>query len=123
MEIALWIAQALLALMFLFAGFTKTFQSQEKLATAMPWTTHFPMAFVRFVGIVEILGAIGLILPPLVGIAPVLVPIAAIGLVLTMVGAMIYHVSQKEFSALGMNIILLLIAAFIAWGRFGAWAF
>ncbi|WP_326641060.1 DoxX family protein [Streptosporangium sp. NBC_01755] len=66
---------------------------------------------------------IGLILPALTGVLPVLTPLAAAGLVVTMIGAIIVHVRRKEYSALVMNLVLLVLAAFVAWGRFGPYAF
>ena len=72
----------------------------------------------RLIGILEILGAIGLILPAVTGIWPWLTPLAAAGLVLTMVGAMIVHGRRGEFSSIWMNIVLLALAAFVLFGRF-----
>jgi uncharacterized membrane protein YphA (DoxX/SURF4 family) len=74
-------------------------------------------------GVLEILAAIGLILPAALDIAPILVPLAATGLVLMMIGAIIVHSRRKETQALPINIILLLLAAFVAWGRFGPYSF
>lgn len=122
MNIALWIAQALLALVFLGAGFMKASQPKEKLEAAMPWTASFPLAGVRAIGVAEVLGAIGLILPAATGIATVLTPLAAVGLAVTMVGAAIFHAQRKEYQAIGVNVVLLAIAVFIAWGRFGPYA-
>lgn len=118
MDITLWVVQVVLALVFLLAGFMKTSQPIDKLAKNMGFVNDFPAWSVRVIGILEILGAIGLILPPLVKIAPVLAPIAAIGLALTMVGAIIVHVQRKEFSALGTCIVFLLVALFVVYGRF-----
>lgn len=118
MNIALWIVQILLALAFALAGTVKTTQPIEKLATNMGWVKDFTAQAVRLIGALEILGAIGLILPAVTGIWPWLTPIAAIGLVLTMVGAMITHVRRGEFPGLGVNAVLLLLALFVAYGRF-----
>ncbi|MGA7206614.1 MAG: DoxX family protein [Specibacter sp.] len=118
MNVALWIAQILLAAMFLTAGAMKVSQPIEKLGTKMPWVNHFPVGVVRFVGIAEALGAIGLILPVLTGIAPVLTPIAASALALVMVLAAIYHLRQKEYSGIAINAVLFILAVFVAWGRF-----
>ncbi|MDF2724004.1 MAG: DoxX family protein [Paenibacillus sp.] len=116
MNIALWIVQALLGLVFLMAGVTKSFQ-YEKAKEKMPWAKEFSKGFVRFVGVSELLGAIGLILPYALGIVPVLTPIAAIGLALIMVLATVYHVRKNEYSAIGMNIVMLALFIFIAVGR------
>lgn len=117
MDIALWIASGLLALAYLFAGTTKALRPKEQL-TGMPWTQRFSAGTVKLIGIVEVLGAIGLILPWLTGIAPVLTPIAALGLALVQVLAAIHHLRHREAKAVPINIVLLLIALFIAIGRF-----
>ncbi|HYK86965.1 MAG TPA: DoxX family protein [Ktedonobacteraceae bacterium] len=118
MNIALWIVQILLALAFLMAGTLKATQPIEKLAARMTWVQSVRSWMVRLIGILEILGAIGLILPAVTGIWSWLTPVAAIGLVLTMIGAMVLHSSRREFSGLGVNVVLLLLALFIVYGRF-----
>ena len=118
MNILLWIVQILLALAFLMAGGMKVTQPVEKLRKAMSWTNHASVRSVRLVGILEILGALGLILPAVTGILPWLTPVAAIGLVLTMIGAAIVHIRLKEFAQLGVPLILFLLALFIVYGRF-----
>ena len=121
MNIVLWIIQGLLALGFLLAGSMKTFQPIENLKKNMSWVATTPPAFVRFVGIAEILGAIGLILPALTHIQPWLTIAAAIGLVIAMIGATILHISRKEYAGLAAPIVLLLLAAFVVLGR-GMWS-
>src|SRR5438876_4642288 len=96
MNIALWVVQALLALAFLGAGIMKVTQPIDKLKANMSWVTHATPGIVRLVGILEILGAIGLILPALTHILPILTTFAAVGLVLTMIGAVIVHIRLKE---------------------------
>jgi len=118
MNIALWIVQALLALAFGMAGAMKSTQPKEKLAAQMGWVNDFSASNVKLIGVLELLAAIGLIAPLLTGILPWLTPLAALGLVLTMVGAMVTHARRKENSALGINLVLLLLAAFVAYGRF-----
>lgn len=119
MNIALWIVQILLAVVFLMAGFMKVSQSKEALIEkGLDWVDGIPLGAVRAIGIVEILGAIGLILPALTGILPWLTPLAAVGLALTMVGAGILHLSRKEYQGVVTNLILLLLALFVAYGRF-----
>lgn len=78
---------------------------------------------IRGIGVVEVLGAIGLIVPPLVHILPVLAPLAAVGLALVMVGAIVTHGRRKEYPNVAVNVVLLGLALFVAWGRFGAYAF
>ncbi len=118
MNIVLWVVQILLALAFLMAGGMKVSQPIEKLGKAMSWTAHASVGSVRLVGVLEILGALGLILPAVTGILPWLTPVAAIGLVLTMIGAAIVHIRLKEFAGLGAPLVLFLLALFIVYGRF-----
>jgi uncharacterized membrane protein YphA (DoxX/SURF4 family) len=118
MNIVLWVVQILLALAFVMAGVMKSTQPTEKLATNMGWVNDVGPRSVRLIGILEILGAIGLILPAVTGIWSWLTPVAAIGLVLTMVGAMITHGRRGEFSGIGVNLVLLALALFVVVGRF-----
>jgi DoxX-like family len=104
--------------MFAMAGFMKTTQPIEKLSARMGWVKDIPPWTVRLIGTLELLGAIGLILPAVTGIWPWLTPVAAGGLVLTMVGAMITHGRRGEFSGIGFNFVLLALAAFVLIGRF-----
>lgn len=117
MNIALWIVQGILALMFIIAGMTKTFQ-YEKAKAGMPWVSEYPKGLVTFIGVSELLGGIGLIVPYATGIAPVLTPIAAIGLAIIMLFAAVFHAKRKENQAIGMNVILLALAVFVAIFRF-----
>ncbi|MEH7014515.1 DoxX family protein [Neobacillus niacini] len=116
MIIALWIVQILLGLMFLMAGTTKAF-SYEKAKASMPWVKDSSKGLVMFIGVAELLGGLGLILPYALGIAPILTPIAAIGLGVIMILAAVFHAKRKENQAIGMNIILLALAIFVAIGR------
>lgn len=118
MNTALWIVQGLLAFAFLGAGVLKATKSKEELATRMAWVEDFSPQTVKFIGIVEALGAVGLILPWATGIAPILTPLAATGLAITMVLAAITHVRRKEMPAVVVNAILLGLSAFVAVGRF-----
>ena len=124
MNVILWIIAGLLAAAYLAAGFLKTTQSKEKLAAAgMAWTEDFSDTTIKTIGALEALAAIGLILPAVTGIAPVLVPLAALGLVLVMAGAAITHVRRKEPQAVVLTLVLLALAAVVVWGRFGPYAF
>lgn len=118
MNTALWVVQILLALAFLMAGFMKATQPYDNLKARMAWVNDFSPTIVRLIGIVEVLGAIGLILPALTGILPILTPLAATGLVLTMIGAMIVHIRRSEMPMLIPNLVLLAMAVFVAYGRF-----
>jgi uncharacterized membrane protein len=124
MNVALWIAAGLLALAFLAAGAMKASQPKEQLKARLPWVEDFSAAQVRGIGVIEMLGAIGLILPAVTGIAPILVPIAATGLAITMVLASVMHLRRGDgVSAIVSNVVLFALAVFVAWGRFGPYAF
>lgn len=115
MNIAYWIVAALLAVVYLFAGGRKVAQSKEQLQPMMGWVDRVPMSYVRAIGVLEILGAAGLILPPLTGIAPWLAIAAAIGLFLIQVGGIVLHLSRGEARLIGINIVLLVAAAAAIW--------
>ena len=125
MSIALWIAAIILALAILGAGSMKLIRSREQIvAMGMAYAAHFPPGAIKAIGALEVLAAIGLILPAITGIAPVLVPLAATGVALLMLGAIITHVRLHEpFGKSVPAIVLMLLAIFVAWGRFGAYAF
>ncbi|HEV8567219.1 MAG TPA: DoxX family protein [Actinoplanes sp.] len=124
MNIALWIIAALLAVAFLAGGAMKLIQPREKLAASgMRFVEDFSAGSVKAIGAVEILAAVGLILPAALDIAPVLVPLAAVGLVLLMVGAIITHLRRHEAQAIVVNLALLALAVLVAWGRFGPQSF
>ncbi len=118
MNIALWIVQILLALAFAMAGIMKVTQPIDRLETRMEWVKDVGPRGVPLIGSLEILGAIGLILPAVTGILPWLTPVAAAGLALTMVGAMITHGRRGEYSGIGVNLVLLVLALFVVYGRF-----
>jgi putative oxidoreductase len=117
MNIALWIVQGLLALAFLLAGSMKAFAPLNTVRKNMSWANDVGVPFVRFVGIAELLAAIGLILPAITGIQSWLTIAAALGLVVVMVSASIFHASRREYQNIGMNVVLLLLAAFVVLGR------
>ncbi len=103
----------------------KLTQSKDKLAANpnMAWTEQFSPGAIKQIGLLEVLAAIGLILPAALDVVPVLVPLAATGLILLMIGAAVTHARRKENQAVVMNVVLLALAAFLAWGRFGPYAF
>lgn len=115
MNIAYWIVAALLAAFYLYAGGIKILRSQERLRPMMGWVDTIPMPVVRLIGTLEVLGAAGLILPPLTGIAPWLAVAAATGLVLIQVGGVTVHVSRGEARMTGLNFALLAAAAAAVW--------
>ena len=117
MNIALWIAQGLLTAMYLMAGVLKTFQT-AKAKEQLPWAKNRSDGFVRFVGISELLGALGLILPLVTGFLPWLTPLAAIGLIIIQLLAIFTeHLPKKEYNVIPVNVVLLALAAFVVFGR------
>ena len=117
MNIALWIVQALLAAAFVLVGSMKASRPLETLSKSMAWVLAVPAGLVRFIGIAELLGAIGLILPMVTNIAPGLTVAAAAGLVLIQACAIVFHVSRHEARVVPANVVLLLLAAFVVIGR------
>lgn len=118
LNISLWTVQVLLAAMFLMAGANKIFQPISELAKMLPWVTHVPEGLVKFIGTSELLGGIGLLLPSLLRIKPILTPVAATGLAVIMILASCFHISRGETSVIGMNLVFMALALFVAWGRF-----
>ena len=118
MNLLLWVAQVLLACAFGMAGVMKSTQPVEALVQGgMAWAGQVPPTLVRFIGISELLGAIGLILPAATKIKPSLTPLAALGLLTIMILAMAFHLSRGEIQVTPINIALGGLAAFVAWGR------
>jgi uncharacterized membrane protein YphA (DoxX/SURF4 family) len=115
MNIALWIIQALLAALFLFAGGTKLVLPIEEMTKQMPR----PGWFVRFIGVAELLGSVGLVLPWLLRIRPGLTPLAAAGLLIIMVGATVTTLITGEIAMALFPLIVGILCAFIAYGRSG----
>ncbi len=125
MNITLWIAAGLLALVALSGGITKTFIPKEKLEhhEGAAWTRPVSPAFVKTLGVLELLAAVGLILPAVVDVAPVLVPITAVCWVALMIGAMITHGRLGQLKLVAVNLVYVVLAVFIAVGRFGPESF
>ena len=122
MNIALWIVQVLLLGMFGMAGVMKTFMTAKAKET-LPWAKESSDIFVRFVGISELLGALGMFLPILTGIMPWLTALAAVGFAIIQILAIFtVHVPKKEYNVLPMNVVLMALAIFVAWGRWGLFA-
>jgi hypothetical protein len=125
MNLSLWIGAGLLAAVALAGGISKTFVPKAKLAEAPggEWTAAASVGFVKTLGVLELLAAVGLTLPAVANIAPVMVPITAICWVLLMIGAMITHGRLGQYNLVVLNLAYLALAAFIAWGRLGPESF
>lgn len=134
MDLALWIVAGLLAVVFLVSSTTKLFVPQQNLdgllqrlggaaEAAGEWTREFSPVALKAIGVLEFLGAVGLILPAALDIAPVLVPVAASGAVLLFTGAVIMRVRRGEKATIVIDLVYLAMAAFVASGRFGPWSF
>lgn len=121
MDTLLWILQAMLAAAMLAAGAQKLTRTKEQLMASgqMDWTEDFPEGQIRGIGVLEVLAAAGLVLPALLDVAPVLVAVAATGVVLLMLGAAATHVRRGERRMLPVNLGIAAIAAFVAIQRFG----
>lgn len=122
MIIALWVVQVMLALMFAMAGFSKVSKSKDELAPRMAYVEDFSPSAIRLIGALELVGAVGLVAPLLLGMGPVLTAWAGVGLALVMIGAIATHARRNESKAIPMNVVLLVLAAFVALGRFGVLA-
>jgi hypothetical protein len=115
MKLAYWIIAGVLALVYAYSGALKVVRSKDQLRPMMAWIDDIPLRLTRTVGVLEVLGAVGLLLPPLTGIAPWLALAAAVGLVLVQVGAIAVHLRRGEVKVLGLNLGLLLLAALEVW--------
>jgi uncharacterized membrane protein YphA (DoxX/SURF4 family) len=120
MNLALWIVTIALATVFTGSGLMKLLMPKDKLVeSGQGWAQDVNQANIRLIGFAEILGAVGLTVPAVTHIAPILVPLAAIGLILVMVAAAIVHARRNEVPNIVVNVALLAMAVFIVWGRFG----
>jgi uncharacterized membrane protein YphA (DoxX/SURF4 family) len=121
MNLALWIVTGLLAVAYLAGGGGKLIMPKKKIAAIAPsarWVEDFSAGSVKAIGALEVLAGVGLVLPALLDIAPVLVPLAAVGLVLLMIGAVITRIRRHEFKFMVADLAYLALAGFVAWGRF-----
>src|ERR1035437_6761585 len=123
MNIALWIVQILLGLAFVFHAYVLLRPSPERLRSGMSYVLDMSPRLRMFAGVAEGLAGIGLVLPGLLRILPWLTPVAAAGLVVLMLGAIVFHVRRREYPNVGFNAILGVLAGVIAWGRFGPYPF
>jgi uncharacterized membrane protein YphA (DoxX/SURF4 family) len=123
MNIVLWVLQVLLGLAFVGHSYVMLRPSPERLQTGMSYVLEMPVGLRLFAGIAEALAGLALVFPPLLGVLPWLTPLAAAGLVLLMVGAIVLHVRRGEYPNVGLNVVLGARAAVVAWGRFGPYHF
>jgi uncharacterized membrane protein YphA (DoxX/SURF4 family) len=125
MNLTLWIVAVLLAVVYLASGGGKLIVPKEKLAAApgAGWVEDFSAGTVKAIGALEVLAAVGLILPAAIDIVPVLVPLAALGLMMIMVGAVITRIRRHEAKFMMADLAYLALAGFVAWGRFGPESF
>lgn len=124
MNTILWVVAGLLATVFAMAGLMKTVQPREKLIeSGLAWVDDFSPQSVKLIGGAELLGALGLVLPPAFDVAPGLAPVAAVGLAVMMVGAAVTHLRRNEVQMIVVNGILFALAVFVAWGRLGPQSF
>ena len=117
-HISLWIVQGILAASLIWAAGMKLFQPAETLAGMWPWAGQVPKGLLKLTGLVDLSAGLGLVLPALLRIRPKLTPLAAIGVVVLMVVASVFHISRGEGSQIGPNIVFALLAGFVAWGRY-----
>lgn len=117
MNIVIWILQSIAALGFVYSGWLKAFQ-YDKAKASWGWVKDVTKTFVVFIGLTELLGAIGIILPQATNIVPVLTPIAATGLAAIVLCGAIFHVTRKEYREIGLNIVFIPLAVFVAVSRF-----
>ncbi|WP_339322752.1 DoxX family protein [Paenibacillus sp. FSL W8-0194] len=117
MNFVIWIIQGLVALGFVYSGWLKAIQ-YEKAKESWGWVKDVSKGFVVFIGLAELVGALGVILPEALNIAPVLTPIAATGLAVVVFLGALFHIKRKEYRDIGMNIVFLALAVFVAVSRF-----
>lgn len=117
MNVALWILQGLVALLFGFAGSAKLFLPIDQLAKRFPWMAKVSPLFVRFLGVCELAGAVGLIAPEATAILPTLTPVAALGLSALMTCAIVFHVVRREMTSTVRAVVILLLVVAITIGR------
>lgn len=124
MNVVLWVLASLLAVVFLAAGGSKIVGKREQMIEKTPYVADLPQNAVRGIGVVEVLGALGLILPALTGLPDPLVPWAATGLTVVMLGAVVVHLRRGDgVPAAAPGVVLAILSAFVAWGRFGPYGF
>jgi len=117
LRISLWVAQALVFFVFASAGVMKVFTPIPQLAAMIPWAGDHSETFVRIIGLIDLAGGIGILLPALTRIMPGLTVLAALGCMVLQILAIAFHVSRGEAAVTPLNFVLLALAAFVLWGR------
>jgi hypothetical protein len=117
LRIGLWVAQALIFFAFASAGLVKLLTPIPQLAAMMPWAGQYSETFVRFIGVIDLAGGIGILLPALTRILPRLTVLAALGCTVLQVFALVFHISRGEAEVTPLNFVLLALALFVLWGR------
>ncbi|MGO4732252.1 DoxX family protein [Paenibacillus sp. 2KB_22] len=116
MDITLWIVQFILAAGFVYSGWMKTIRIESS-RKMWAWVDDVPKSLVVLIGIAELLGALGLVLPSALNIAPLLTPIAAMALAAVVILGMLFHIRRKEYRELGVNIFFIVLALIVTFGR------
>ncbi|GAA3410717.1 DoxX family protein [Paenibacillus hodogayensis] len=117
MNIALWIVQGLVALGFIYSGWLKAFQ-YDKARASWGWVKDVSKTFVVLIGLAELLGALGIILPLALNITPIWTPIAAIALAAVVCFGALFHIARKEYREIGVNIVFFALTVLVAISRF-----
>lgn len=117
MNVVLWVIQGAVAFGFVYSGWLKAFQ-YEKAKASWGWVKDLPKGLVIMIGLAELLGALGVILPQATNIWPVLTPIAATALAIIVLLGALLHISRKEYREIGVNVVFFVLAAWVAIGRF-----
>src|SRR5437899_9447457 len=117
LRIGLWVAQALIFFAFASAGLVKLLTPIPQLAAMMPWAGQYSETFVRVIGLIDLAGGVGILLPALTRILPRLTVLAALGCTVLQVFALIFHISRGEAAVTPLNFVLLALALFVLWGR------
>jgi uncharacterized membrane protein len=113
--IAVWIAKIILAISFIWGASLKLFLSVEKLSAMWPWTTEVPVAVVKFTGIIDLLGGIGIIAPVILSLNPKITQITAFAIIVLMICGSVFHICRGEASQIGINVFFAFLASFIVW--------
>ena len=117
LNIALWVAQVAVCVLLSIGGFMKLLMPVAKLSVMFAWTGQVSKPFLRFIGVVDFAGGLGILLPALTGVLPQLTVFAALGCVVLQILAIGFHAHRGEFSETSFNFFMLALSAFVLWGR------